>query len=48
MNKCLQGTQVPELMTKSKTRLIQKDLLKGTASKQLQIHNLPTDDVEKY
>ena len=30
MNRCLQGAQVPEWMTKGKTTLIQKDLLKGT------------------
>ena len=31
MNRCLQGTQVPEWMTKGKTTLIQKDPSKGTA-----------------
>ena len=30
MNRCLQGTQVPEWMTKGKTILIQKDPSKGT------------------
>ena len=33
-------------MTKGKTPLIQKDPSKGTAPKQLQIHNLPINDVE--
>ena len=33
-------------MTKRKTILIQKDPSKGTAPKQLQINNLPTDDEE--
>ena len=46
MNSCLQGTHVPEWMTKGKTTLIQKDPLAGTSPKQLQTHNLPTDDVE--
>ena len=31
MNRCLQGTQVPECMTKENTTLIQKDPSKGTA-----------------
>ena len=31
MNRCLQGAQVPEWMTKGKTTLIQKDPSKGTA-----------------
>ena len=31
MNRCLQGAQVPEWMTKGKTILIQKDPSKGTA-----------------
>ena len=31
MNRCLQGTQVPDWMTKGKTMLIQKDPSKGTA-----------------
>ena len=31
MNRCLQGAQVPEWMTKEKTTLIQKDPSKGTA-----------------
>ena len=31
MNRCLQGVQVPDLMTKGKTTLIQKDPSKGTA-----------------
>ena len=31
MNRCIQGTQVPESMTKGKTKLIQKDPSKGTA-----------------
>ena len=31
MNRCLQGTQVPEWMTKGKTTLIQKNPSKGTA-----------------
>ena len=31
MNRCLQGTQVPDWMTKGKTTLIQKDPSKGTA-----------------
>ena len=46
MNRCLQDTQVPEWMTKGKTILIQKDRSKRTAPKQLQTHNLPTNDVE--
>ena len=46
MNRCLQGAQVPEWMTKGKTTLIQKDPRKGTAPKQLQTHNLPTNDTE--
>ena len=32
MNRCLQGAQVPEWMTKGKTTLIQKDPSKGTAT----------------
>ena len=31
MNRCLQGAQVPDWMTKGKTTLIQKDPSKGTA-----------------
>ena len=31
MNRCLQGAQVPDWMTKGKTTLIQKDTNKGTA-----------------
>ena len=31
MNRCLQDTQVPDLMTKGKTTLIQKNPSKGTA-----------------
>ena len=31
MNRCLQGAQVPDWMTKGKTTLIQKDSSKGTA-----------------
>ena len=31
MNRCLQGMQVPEWMTKGKTTLSQKDHRKGTA-----------------
>ena len=46
MNKCLQTAHVPEWMTKGKTTLIQKDPNKGTTPKQLQTHNLPTNDVE--
>ena len=30
MNKCIQKTEIPKWMTKGKTTLIQKDLLKGT------------------
>ena len=41
MNRCLQGAQVPEWMTKGKTTLIQKEWSKGTAP------YLPTNDVEK-
>ena len=33
MNRCLQGTQVPEWMTKGNTTLIQKNPSKGTAPK---------------
>ena len=33
MNRCLQGAQVPDWMTKGKTTLIQKDPSKGTAPK---------------
>ena len=43
MNRYLQGAHVPEWMTKRKITLIQ---IKGTAPKQLQTHNLPTNDVE--
>ena len=43
MNRCLQGVQVPDWMTKGKTTLIQKDPNKGTPPKN---YNLPTDDVE--
>ena len=46
MNRCLQGAHIPKWMTKGKTTLIQKDPSKGTAPKQLQTYNLPTDDVE--
>ena len=45
MNKCLQIAHVPEWMTKGRATLIQKDPSKGHP-KQLQTHNLPTDDVE--
>ena len=31
MSRCLQGTQVPDWITKGKTTLIQKDPSKGTA-----------------
>ena len=43
------GQQVADLhdgMTKEKTMSIQKDPLKGTVSKKLQSHNVPTFDVE--
>ena len=33
MNRCQQGTHVPEWMTKGKTKSIQKDPSKGTAAK---------------
>ena len=46
MNRCLQGVHVPKWITKGKTTLIQKDPSKGTASKQLHTHKMPTDDVE--
>ena len=46
MNRCLQGAHRPEWMSTGKITLIQKDPSKGTAPKQLQTHNLPTDDVE--
>ena len=46
MNSSLQGALIPKWMTKGKTPWIQKDPSKGTTHKQLQIHNLPTDDVE--
>ena len=42
MNKCIQKTEVPELMTKGKTTLIQKDPLKRTAP----TYNVPIDDME--
>ena len=31
MNRCIQGAQVPEMMTKGNTTLIQTDPTKGTA-----------------
>ena len=40
MNRCLQETDIPKWMNKGKTSLMQKD------TKQLQTHNMPTDDVE--
>ena len=45
MNRCLKGAQVPKWMSKGKTTLIQKTLAKN-CSKQIQTHNLPTNDVE--
>ena len=44
MNRCLQGAQVPDWMTKVKTTLIQKD--PRNCSKQLQTDHLPTNDME--
>ena len=42
MNRCLQGAQVPDWMTKGKTTLIQKDPSKGTApNNYIQITSLP-------
>ena len=46
MNICLQEADVPEWMTKRKTTLIQKDLLKRTAPKQLQTHDRTIYNVE--
>ena len=48
MNRCLQETNIPECMTEGKTKLIQKDPQKWTAPppKQLETHNVPTDDME--
>ena len=46
MNRCLQGAHIPEWKTKGKTTLIQKDHPQGNYPKQLQTHNLLTDDVE--
>ena len=46
MNRCLQGEHVPEWVTQGKIRMIQKNSLKETAPKQLQTHNVPSDDVE--
>ena len=43
---CLQRAHVPEWMTKGKTTLIQKGPKQMSRPKQLQTHNLPTDDVE--
>ena len=46
MNTCLQGAHLLEWMTKGETTLIQKDPIKRNRPKQLQTHNLPTDDGE--
>ena len=46
MNRCLQRSHISEWMTKRKTMLIQKEPIKWKGPKQLQTHNLPTDDVE--
>ena len=52
LNRCLQGAQVPEWMTKGKTTLIQKDSSKGSAPNNYIVwstswsNNLPTNDVE--
>ena len=45
MNRCLQGAQIPEWMTKGKATLTQKDPSKEPP-KQLQNNNLLTDYVE--
>ena len=46
MNKCLQRAHVPEWMTKERTTLIKKGHKQRNRPKQLQTHNLPTNDVE--
>ena len=46
MNKRLQGAHVHESMSKGKTIFIQKKNWAKNISKQIQTHNLPTDDVE--
>ena len=46
MNRCLQETHVLKWMTKVKTTWIQEAPPQRNHSKQLQTHNLPTDDVE--
>ena len=46
MKRYLQEKDIPEWTTKRKTTLIQKDPTKRNRSKQLQTHNVPTDDVE--
>ena len=46
MNRCLQGSPVPEWMTKENTPLIKKDPPQESCPEQLQNHTLPTDDVE--
>ena len=45
-NRYLQDAHVLEWMTKGKTTLIQKDPSQRYCPKQLQTHNLPTNDVE--
>ena len=45
INRCLQEAHVPVWMTKGRITMIQKDTLKSRY-KQLQTHNLPSNDVE--
>ena len=44
MNRCLEETDIPKLMTKGKTTVIQKD----SKEWQLQTYHVPTDYMEKY
>ena len=46
MNKCLQRAHVPEWMAIGRITLMQKDPKQRNRPKQLQTHNLPTNDME--
>ena len=45
MNRCLQETDLPKLMTKESQNLSKKTT-KKSCFQQLQTHNMPTDEVE--
>ena len=46
MNRCLKERNIPEWITQGKITLIQKDPPQRHRPKQLQTHEVPTDDVE--